>query len=343
MPGQFPPPPGNEPPPSFFSPAQGGHFPLDINRVFGLTFSLYRYKWRTFVAIALLFMIPATLLLVASELTTGQAGSQFLLELQDVARGQIPELTSSVLVSLGISILLGAVLAIVTYVAEAGITKAAMETYAGGRPVATDSARFGLGRILALTGAYLVTFAASFAIIIFGSILATFALLATGSGGSIVPGPGVFFGLLIFVAAFAGLLFLTVRWSLVVPVVVIERAGALEALGRSWRLVSGSSWRVFGYLLAFALVIGVISFAIVFLATLVLTLATMSMRSAANAPALGAAITFVNGLVGAVLMAIPAIGMTLLYLDLRFRKGEEVPQPGGSPVPAPPPAGPPTF
>lgn len=41
-------------------------------------------------------------------------------------------------------------------------------------------------------------------------------------------------------------LFLLTRWVLVTPAVVLERLGAVDALRRSWRLVRGQGWTVFG-------------------------------------------------------------------------------------------------
>ncbi len=41
-------------------------------------------------------------------------------------------------------------------------------------------------------------------------------------------------------------LFLLTRWVLVTPVVVLERLGATDALRRSWHLVKGHGWTVFG-------------------------------------------------------------------------------------------------
>jgi hypothetical protein len=40
--------------------------------------------------------------------------------------------------------------------------------------------------------------------------------------------------------------YLMVMWVACVPVIVVERAGPLEALGRSWDLVRGHGWTVFG-------------------------------------------------------------------------------------------------
>ena len=41
----------------------GGQYPLDMGRIFELTFSLFRFNWRTFVVAALLVMIPVSALL----------------------------------------------------------------------------------------------------------------------------------------------------------------------------------------------------------------------------------------------------------------------------------------
>jgi len=41
-------------------------------------------------------------------------------------------------------------------------------------------------------------------------------------------------------------LYLMVMWVACVPVIVVERAGPLDALGRSWELIRGHGWTVFG-------------------------------------------------------------------------------------------------
>ena len=43
-------------------------------------------------------------------------------------------------------------------------------------------------------------------------------------------------------------LFLLTIWALIIPVIVIERSGALESFGRSQQLVRGRGWHVFGTL-----------------------------------------------------------------------------------------------
>src|SRR5215472_2779927 len=55
---------------------------------------------------------------------------------------------------------------------------------------------------------------------------------------------------------------LTVMLSLTIPVVVLERRGVFAAAGRSWRLIWGSYWRVFGTYLLIYFITSTISFAI---------------------------------------------------------------------------------
>ena len=44
-----------------------------------------------------------------------------------------------------------------------------------------------------------------------------------------------------------GLVLITI-WAVIIPVIVVERTGALESFGRSRRLVKGNAWQVFGVL-----------------------------------------------------------------------------------------------
>jgi hypothetical protein len=53
-------------------------------------------------------------------------------------------------------------------------------------------------------------------------------------------------------------IFLTVAWSAAVPVLMFERTPPLRALGRSWELVRGYWWTIFGVLLlALLIVVGI--------------------------------------------------------------------------------------
>jgi hypothetical protein len=62
----------------------------------------------------------------------------------------------------------------------------------------------------------------------------------------LLAGIGIALGLLALIVPG---LFLLTRWVLVTPVVVLERLGATDALRRSWQLVRGNGWTVFGVIL----------------------------------------------------------------------------------------------
>lgn len=359
MPGQFPPPPESGPPPPYFAQGFGGgrgYFPLDIGRTFSLAWSMFRFRFWKFAAIGLAVMLPVALLVALAGLWTADASLTLAFQLQSTMSGGLPEIPASLWPLLGLSLLVSVLSGIGSQLAQVGVTRAASETYGGGQTRVGASIRFAFQRFVTLLAVGLITFAATVAIIGIGAVVATVVLLAMGSSGRLLPGPGVFLWLLIFVATFAMLLFVSVRWAVVIPVIVVERLGAIESLRRSWRLVSGSSWRVLGYLLAFLVAVGLLSLIVTLPASVIVTFASFNSTrtlSSLTDPTWTAALSFVTTLVSVVLAPLVSIGMMLLYFDLRFRQGENVPQPGRAvdPEARPPgpqplgplPPGPPTF
>lgn len=109
--------------------------------------------------------------------------------------------------------------------------------------------------------------------------------------------------------------FLSTRWGLLIPVAVLERAGPIEALRRSWRLTSGLVWRTFGVFLLSAILAWVLSTVPLYLVQVVL-LPLYSVSAL-----LVAAIQTVIASIGQILVYPVTIGiLTLLYYDLRIRK-----------------------
>ena len=86
------------------------------------------------------------------------------------------------------------------------------------------------------------------------------------AGASILAGIAITIGLLLIIVP--GLFLITI-WAVIVPVIVIERSGALASFGRSRALVRGRGWHVFGTLvlvyiimLVVNIILGVIFFAL---------------------------------------------------------------------------------
>jgi hypothetical protein len=73
---------------------------------------------------------------------------------------------------------------------------------------------------------------------------------------SLLGGLGIALGFVLLIVP--GLVLLT-WWALTAPVVIVERAAAVAALGRSRELVRGSGWQVFGVLLVILLINAIVS------------------------------------------------------------------------------------
>jgi hypothetical protein len=103
-------------------------------------------------------------------------------------------------------------------------------------------------------------------------------------------------------------LFLLTMWSVGAPAIVVERIGAIDAFGRSWNLVKGDGWSVFGALLLILIIVIVIQLVLV---------------------AIGAAIGVGGAIVasiiaGAITAPIYSIAVSVIYFEL-----------AGGPTPAP--------
>ncbi len=135
-------------------------------------------------------------------------------------------------------------------------------------------------------------------------------------GFGILFGIGVAIGFILIVIP--GLILLTF-WSVGAPAIVVEGAGPIDAFGRSWRLVRGQAWSVFGALVLIWLIVLVVWF--VFAAI-------------ANPIGNGEVSTWIASIVSTTLTApIFAIAVTVIYFDLTDGSGAAAAQ---QPPPPPP-------
>ncbi len=135
-------------------------------------------------------------------------------------------------------------------------------------------------------------------------------------------GVGIGFVLIII----PGLILLTM-WSVGAPAIVAEGAGPIEAFGRSWRLVRGNGWSVFGALLLTLIIVILVGFVLGAIAT----------------PIGNGAIVVASIISGALTAPIFALAVTVIFYDLGGGAGETpaVPAaPAEATEPPPPPAPP---
>ncbi len=139
-------------------------------------------------------------------------------------------------------------------------------------------------------------------------------------GVGIFVGICVGLGLLLFIVP--GLILMTI-WAVVAPVIVVEKAGVFESLGRSRDLVRGNAWEVFGVI--------VVTFVIV-------VVAGMVFGAIGEAIADGPLLRIVFSLLASTITApIGALVASVIYFRLRAIK-QSAPAPAAPPLGDPPPA-----
>jgi hypothetical protein len=152
---------------------------------------------------------------------------------------------------------------------------------------------------------------------------------------SVIPvlAPLVITGLFVALATLVGFalliipgLFILTFFAVVAPVIVIERAGVIDALSRSIDLVRGNAWQVFGVI--------VVLFLLEFVANLVLR----AVVNSADSFVLYAVAALVVSLLVAPLRALAA---SVMFFELKAMRGEPVlaTGPGGQLAPSGEPAG----
>ncbi|HUP82655.1 MAG TPA: hypothetical protein VM284_00515 [Candidatus Limnocylindria bacterium] len=305
----FPPPPEQQP---YGVPR--GFYPLDLDAIARNTASIFRFAWPTLLGVALVPNVIVYALMVPLAAIASPGFNRWLVQYQEsVPLREIPPFPEELKVPLVLLVLAGFASALVGLIVSAAVVQIGDSVFRG-RPVSVREALgFAIRRAPAVIGGQLLLFLAAFGIVLLGIVFGAF-MIAGGSAAA-------FLGLVLIVASFAALMFLAIRWSLLVQTVVIERVGAVDGLSRSWRLVAGSGWRVLGYLFLLGLVAGVVAAIFSAVPEAVLKLD----GSNASGAAIG---TMFDGIAAILLAPIAPLVMLFLYYDLRFKKGEPAPQPG---------------
>jgi len=121
-------------------------------------------------------------------------------------------------------------------------------------------------------------------------------------------------------------LFLLTIWAVIVPVIVIERTGAMPAFGRSRELVRGDGWRVFGVIV------------VLFLLQIVLGGLVQAIVGGASDDSF-AGYAIADLIVHVLITPLSAIAATVMYVELRRLRGQPLDiDMDAPPVTEPPPA-----
>jgi hypothetical protein len=152
-------------------------------------------------------------------------------------------------------------------------------------------------------------------------------LIVIGLAAAKATAAAVLIGIVGFLALLVVTIWIGVRLLLAIPVVVLEVTGPVAALRRSWLLVQGNWWRVFGIYLLTAIVVGIVAGLIELPFTLARgfisghgsLLLGFASTAAPTVPAL--IIGGIGGIIATTCTRPVSAGVSvLLYADLRMRK-----------------------
>ncbi len=184
----------------------------------------------------------------------------------------------------------------------AALVEAASHRYLGGDVTVSEAYARGLRATPRIIGAAIVA-----AVLL--SLLVGVPLVVLGVIAGVANVPLVF--LLYVPVIFVAAPFVLVSWFVAVPAAQLESAGPVGALRRSWRLVSGSRWRVIGLVLLLSVlqtVIGVL-------------LTTLFFVSFVTDPSARTVLQEVVNLASAIVVTpLTWATVVVLYYDLRVRK-----------------------
>lgn len=307
--------------------------PLSVGDLLDRIFRLYRARFGVLVLTAAVLLVPIALL---NGAVTGQFMVGYLDFLQNLATSPnvAPEDALGTVVGYGGAIFLIAIISgLASGLVNLAISVHGLRFYQGELLSVMEGLRRALPRLWHVVVLYVVQFAAligimlvvvtAFVLVIFLVGIVGGTAAATLLQGSDVAGPIAAVGLIVlllcgyllmFLIMGLPVLYLMARWVVAVPVLVNEGLGPIASLRRSWQLTQASVWRCVFYLfLLFVLSALVISLPLGVLQQILLLL-PIPMQLAFGIS------TGLSSLFNIVWQPLYAVGMVLLYYDLRVRR-----------------------
>jgi hypothetical protein len=335
----YPPPYGSSGPsgPSGYPSGPGGHWlhPLDVGRAFSSSWRLFRLRWRPMVGAVLAITVPVAIVqalvqgyVIGPALETWT--DQYLAAIRSGDLSSVPLPPPIISLTYVIALFAG----VLGIVANAAVIHIVDANYRGGRATATEGLRAAFGRFVTLLGIYLALIGIFIVVALIGGLLITVLVVLGAVIGDV--GLTILLSLIGVVGLVAAIIFFALRWSLAPQAAMIEGSGALAALGRSWRLITGSTWRLLGYFLLIGLVL--FGFIIVgsVVAAIVGSIFGSPLRTGAGLATMSPLATTVSALLSSVLIALVTPWwvtlLTLFYYDLRWRRGEPLAGAATAPV-----------
>ena len=287
---------------------------MGVGELLDAIFSLYRRNFLLIAAVSAAVQVPfAALRYLIYQVFDYPAAEADISRLSALAQsGAIThdELQSQLFNALGtlllvVGILLVVELLVVFPLVEAATTRAVSDRYLDRPTSVVASYAAAVRRVAALVAQSLI---------LLGGFIVLIAVpvgLMIGLSAAAGPVAGTL-GVVLLLADVPLFIFIAVRVSLAPPSIVLEGLSGPRGLRRSWNLVRGSGWRMFGILLLLGLITALISGVVGLLLGLPGIGLDANGQLLLNQVAQAIAAVFVSPLT--------YIGITLLYYDMRIRK-----------------------
>ncbi|MFF8651603.1 hypothetical protein ACF06D_25665 [Streptomyces griseoluteus] len=340
VPGQAPPPPppgagwGGQPPAGWGGPPAWGNGwggpppaakpgviplrPLSIGEILDGAISTMRAYWRTVLGISL---TVAVLTELCALLLRGVLLRDTTSTLSDPDVTPAEALRSLGSITAG-ALLVGVVSVVGTIVATALLTTVTSRAVLG-KPIGVGEAwRESRGQLLKLLGLLMLLALITSGVLVAGALPGLVVGLVAGFDA-----PAVVLLVLGILAAVVVVIWLTVRFSLASPALMLERQGVWKSLSRSAKLVQGSWWRVLGVQFLAGLIANMVSWIAVNPFTVIAFAVNgekMTALMGTGAQPAGWSFLLITGIgsvIGATLTMPVKAGVTvLLYIDQRIRR-----------------------
>jgi hypothetical protein len=245
--------------------------PRGVGEILMHAFDLYRQHWQNLIALVAIIVVPLSALqILVSDVLIGDT-----FRTSEVRNGEVV-VTGNVGAALLGALVVSVASILMWTILTGAVTRAAAGTFLGRDMDIAESYRFGLARF--------------WSIVLVGLLM----------------GVSIALGFILFVIP--GFFILT-RLTATLPALVVEGRRGTDALGRSWNLVAGHGWPVFGTIIVAALLTGLVG-----------GLLTTPFQDNTFLRIVGQSISSI------VTMPYTALVGILIYLDLRVRKERYSPE-----------------
>lgn len=328
-----------------FPQAVGDLRPLGLGELLDRTFTLYRNNFWLFCGIMALPEAVTVLANLVFSLMTRNSFRPFMTAPNPNTPPDPRVVFSQIGSIFGYASIITIVRLVIYAAAVAATTLAVSAVYLGQRSTIRDAYRKIRARLGAVIGLFLLLGLIAVALLVVAETGAIVGAVAAGAALSFISPVlrGLLAVILIF-GAIAGAAWLLMRFSLALPVILLEDRGVIDSMARSGQLTQGHRGRIFLGLLIVVLITFAISAAITAPSSVLLVLTTLK---GAFLPAwLVIAQSLSAGIAGTLTGPLLSIALALLYYDLRIRKeafdleamlaASPEPPPSSMPPPMPP-------